>query len=277
MKRLVLITGSSGGVGKAAALACAEAGFTVVATMRQPERGKALLEACEARGLGCHLEQLDVTSPRVADKVRELVMKYGPFEGLVNNAAIAVLGAFEEQSDADLREQFETNVFGAMAVTRALLPSMRTAGRGRIINVSSIAGHLGLPTLSPYAATKFALTGFSDALRHELEPLGIHVCLVEPGTFNRGILGANQRRGTHVDGAGPYADLTATAEKLLAEALQKAPGPEQVGATIAELLNEPSPPFRTVVGGSARAVAALHDALPDGVFSAGLRMLLGLG
>jgi NAD(P)-dependent dehydrogenase (short-subunit alcohol dehydrogenase family) len=275
-KRLVLITGSTGGVGNAAALACAEAGFTVVATMREPERGKALLEALAERSLTCHLEQLDVTSPLVGDKVRELVLKYGPFEGLVNNAGIAILGAFEEQSDDDLRVQFETNVFGVMAVIRALLPSMRAAGHGRIINVSSIAGRVGVPTLSLYAASRFALSGFSDALRHELKPFGIHVCVVEPGTFNRGILGADQRRGADVATAGPYAQLTETAEKLLAEALQKAPGPEQVGATIAELLDEPSPPFRTVVGGSARAVAALHDALPDGVFSAGLRMLMGL-
>src|SRR5262245_12853482 len=102
--------------------------------MRNLERRKPLEEAAKARGVTMHVEQLDVTADGVGAKVRELILKYGPFYAAVNNAGIAVGGPFEEQSEVDVREQFETNVFGLMAVTRAVLPSMRAAQRGRIIN-----------------------------------------------------------------------------------------------------------------------------------------------
>jgi NAD(P)-dependent dehydrogenase (short-subunit alcohol dehydrogenase family) len=276
MRPLVLITGTSSGIGLATAVACAEAKFRVIATMRDPTRAEALREEAERKQLEIHLEQLDVTGGDVGSKVRELVLKYGPIEALVNNAGIAVGGVFEEQSDADVREQFETNVFGAMAVTRALLPAMRTAQRGHIINVSSISGRVGFPCLSVYAATKHALGGFSDALRHELAGFGIHVCVVEPGTFKTAIYFGNQRRGDGVDMEGPYADLNHAMEKILLEGASSAPGPEPVAAKIVELLEAPNPPFRTVLGRDARAMAALQRVMPDGVFATGLRRLMGL-
>src|SRR5262249_23662016 len=137
---LVLITGTSSGIGLSAAVECAAAGHRVVATMRSPDVQGALLAAAKARGVDVDVEQLDVTSPGAGAKVKELTLKYGPVYALVNNAGVFHTGAFEEQSDADVWAQFETNVFGLMAVTRAVLPSMPAAGRGRIINVSSLAG-----------------------------------------------------------------------------------------------------------------------------------------
>ena len=162
--------------------------------MRNLARRRALEEAAAARSVSLELEQLDVTAEGVEAKVRELVLKYGPIYALVNNAGIAVDGPFEEQSEVDIRDQFETNVFGLMAVTRALLPSMRAAGRGRIINLSSISGRVALPLCSVYAATKHAVEGLSEALRWELEPFGIEVCVIEPGTFRTPILRGREGR-----------------------------------------------------------------------------------
>ena len=276
MSNLVLITGTSSGIGLSAAVECAAAGLRVIATMRDLERRKALDDAAKERGVTLAVEQLDVTADNVTPKIRELVLKYGPVFGLVNNAGIAVGGAFEEQSEADVREQFETNVFGLMAVTRAVLPTMRAAQRGRIVNVSSISGRVGLPLVSAYAATKHAVEGLSESLRWELEGFGIDVCLVEPGTFKTSIFFDNLRRGANVAQAGPYAELSANVEKMLLEEAEKAPPPDAVGRTIAALLGEVSPRFRTVVGTDARTLVTLRRMVPDRLFASAIRRLLNL-
>jgi NAD(P)-dependent dehydrogenase (short-subunit alcohol dehydrogenase family) len=273
---LVLITGTSSGIGLSAAIECAAAGHRVVATMRDLGRRKALDDAAKARGVAIDVEQLDVTADHVVPKIRELVLKYGPFFGLVNNAGIAIGGAFEEQSEADVREQFETNVFGLMAVTRAVLPAMRAAQRGRIINVSSISGRMGLPLVSVYAATKHAVEGLSESLRWELEGFGIDVCLIEPGTIKTAIFFDNLRRGANVLKAGPYAALSGIVEKLFLEEAEKAPPPDTVGRTIAGLLGEASPRFRTVIGTDARTLVTLRRMVPDRLFASGIRRLLNL-
>ena len=276
MANLVLITGTSSGIGLSAAIECASAGLRVVATMRDLGRRQALDDAAKARGVSIDVEQLDVTTDQVVPKVRELVLKYGPFFGLVNNAGIAIGAVFEEQSEADVREQFETNVFGLMAVTRAVLPAMRAAQRGRIINVSSISGRVGLPLVSTYAATKHAVEGLSESLRWELEGFGIDVCLVEPGTFKTPIFFDNLRRGANVPKTGPYSLLSGIVEKLFLEEAEKAPPPDAVGRAIAGLLGEASPRFRTVVGTDARTLVTLQRMVPDRVFASAIRRLLNL-
>ncbi len=322
MGELVLVTGTSSGIGLSTAVECATLGHTVVATLRQLDKRGALENAAKERGVKVFVEQLDVTHEGVGAKVRELILKYGPFYGLVNNAGIAVAGAFEEQSEDDIRDQFETNVFGLMAVTRAVLPSMRAAGRGRIVNVSSISGRIGFPALAAYAATKHAVEGFAEGLRWEVEPFGIKVLNVEPGTTKTPIFYENQRRGEFVPGArknagpvstqggrgsvppvstrgsegappmstrygagpvssaggadegSPYAALTETVERIILGDLAKAPSADGVGRTIAKLMTETSPPFRTVIGSDARTLVALRRLLPDKVFSLGIRRTL---
>jgi NAD(P)-dependent dehydrogenase (short-subunit alcohol dehydrogenase family) len=274
MGELVLITGASSGIGLATAVECAAAGHAVVATMRNLDKRAPLEEAARARGVHVDIEQLDVTHEGAGAKVRELVLKYGPFYALVNNAGIAVGGAFEEQSAGDVRDQLETNVIGVMEITRAVLPAMRAARRGRVINVSSISGRVGFPLLSVYAATKHAVEGFSEGLRWELEPFGVQVVSVEPGNVKTPIFFENQRRGGLVDKDGPYAAMSATVEKLILGGAEKAPPPEVVGAAIVKVIEAASPPFRIVVGNDARALIALRRLLPDRVFSLGMRRAL---
>jgi NAD(P)-dependent dehydrogenase (short-subunit alcohol dehydrogenase family) len=276
LSQLVLITGTSSGIGLSAAIECAAAGHRVVATLRDLDRRGELEKAAAARNVRVSIEQLDVTAEGIDTKIRELILKYGPFYGLVNNAGIAVAGAFEEISDADMREQFDTNVFGLMSVTRAVLPSMRAAERGRIINVSSVSGRVGLPGFSAYAASKHAIEGFSEALRLELEMFGIQVCLVEPGMFKTPIFFGNQRRGALIDKEGPYAGLTGTIERKILEDIEKAPPPDAVGRAIARILGATSPAFRSPVGRDAHAVVTLRRVMPDRLFATGVRRLLGL-
>jgi NAD(P)-dependent dehydrogenase (short-subunit alcohol dehydrogenase family) len=286
---LVLFTGTSSGIGLSAAVACAAAGHRVVATMRNLDRRERLVEAAAARSVSIDIEQLDVTADGVPAKVRELILKYGPFFAVVNNAAIALGGTFEEQPEEDIRAQFETNVFGLMAVTRAVLPSMRAARRGRIINVSSLSGRIAFPLLSAYAATKHAVEGFSEALRWEVEPFGIDVCLVEPGTFKTPIQfdrprhsrassaeGAPSARKGSSPPADPYKELRKTVERLSAEETERAPHPDSVGKVIAELIAAASPKFRTVIGMDARTLMTLRRMVPDRLFASGIRRLMHL-
>lgn len=274
MSDLVLITGTSSGIGLATAVECAAAGMRVVATLRNLDKKGALEKAAKERGVKIDVEQLDVTAPTVSAKVREIVLKYGPVYALVNNAGVAVGGAFEEQSEEDVRDQFETNVFGLMAMTRAALPFMRAAGRGRIINVSSISGRLSFPLLSVYGATKHAVEGFSEGLRWEVEPFGIQVVSVEPGTVKTPIFADNQRRGSLIDANGPYAEVSRRVEELIMNGVDKGIEAEEVGAAIARLVSDPSPPFRVMLGNDARGLVALRRLLPDRLFSLGMRRVL---
>jgi NAD(P)-dependent dehydrogenase (short-subunit alcohol dehydrogenase family) len=271
---LVLITGCSSGIGLSAAVECAAGGHRVVATMRDPEKAKPLLDAARARGVAVYVEQLDVTAVGAFAKVRELTLKYGPIYAIVNNAGIACGGAFEEQSEADVRAQFETNVFGMMTVVRAALPSMRAAQRGRIINVSSLSGRVAFPMLSVYAASKHAVEGFSESLRWEVEPFGIDVLVVEPGSLKTALF-FGDRRGANAAASGPYRALADAIERVAMEDLQT-PAPDAVGKAIAALVSDPAPRFRTVIGIDARTLVTLRRMVPDRLFASGIRRLLHL-
>lgn len=286
MSQLVLVTGASSHVGAAAAIECAATGRRVVATMRDPaERGELERQAKE-RDVHLDIEQLDVTTRDLPDKVRELTLKYGPVFALVNAASVAVGGVFEQQTDADVRSQFETNVLGLMAVTRAVLPAMRAAQRGRIVNVSGVAGRMGLPALSVFAATRHAVEGFSESLRWELEPFGIEVCLIEAGAIEAPITFDSDSRRRATDDAppasvrpvaGPYTVLDQAVERLLGDSAQGAASAEALGKAIARVVADVAPKFRTTVAGrDARTLLALRSMVPDRLFATGVRRVLRL-
>ncbi|HWO23972.1 MAG TPA: SDR family oxidoreductase [Kofleriaceae bacterium] len=180
--KTVLITGATSGIGRVTALHLAQEGHHVIATGRRTAELAKL--AAEAKGLRLDTLPLDVTSPSsIADAVAAVDLMTdgrGP-DVLINNAGFGILGPSSEISDAELRRQYETNVFGLMSVTRAFIPKMRERGAGRIINVSSVGGRLTLPYFGVYNSTKYAIESLSDALRYELRPFGIDVALIEPG------------------------------------------------------------------------------------------------
>jgi NAD(P)-dependent dehydrogenase (short-subunit alcohol dehydrogenase family) len=178
-KRVWFITGSSGGLGRALAEAVLVRGERAVVTARTPQRIRDVIERYPAQAL---VLEVDVTRREQVRKAVDLATEhFGRIDVLVNNAAYGQLGAFDELDDAQIRRQFETNVFGLFDVTRAILPVMRRARRGHIINVSSVGGFAGQARLGAYNSSKFAVEGFSEALAQELAPVGIKVTIVEPG------------------------------------------------------------------------------------------------
>ena len=186
----ILVTGAPSGIGRAAALHLARRGHRVFATGRRED----LLRSLEQEAAGAKLEGLvlDVTSAEsIAEaKARILARTEGAgVDALVNNAGYGLMGPLEEISAEALRAQYETNVFGLVAVTQAFLPGMRARGYGRVINVSSIGGKLTAPLMGAYSSTKYAVESLSDALRVELRPAGIEVVLIEPGSIATGFAG----------------------------------------------------------------------------------------
>ncbi len=185
---MALVTGASSGIGRATALLLSRSGYRVFATVRS-DAGEASLRAA-AGDLSMEVLRLDLADERGASAtVREVLARAGRVDVLVNNAGYAKLGAVEDLPRADLRHQFEVNVFGAMQLCREVIPTMRAQHSGHIVNVSSLAGKVSVPLMGAYCASKFAIEAFSDALRAEVKPAGIRVSLVEPGpvatNFNR--------------------------------------------------------------------------------------------
>ncbi len=177
MKKTILITGTSSGIGKATALKFANEGWNVVATMRSPEKETELTQRDNVL-----VTRLDVQHPEtIAAAIEQGIAKFGRIDVLVNNAGYGEFGVFESTPEDQVRAQFEVNVFGVMNTIRALLPHLRERKAGMIVNISSGAGRFTLPLLSLYASSKFALEGFTEALSFELGALGIGVKIVEPG------------------------------------------------------------------------------------------------
>ncbi len=180
MYKSVLVTGASSGIGEATALALAHRGFKVFAGARRIEKLKALEGLGHGRITALALDVTDAMSISAA----VAAIGDAPLYGLVNNAGVSVTGPLEEMPIDDWRRQFETNVFGVVAVTKAMLPQMRAAGAGRIVTIGSVAGRIASPFMSAYAASKHAVEGLSDSLRRELRPFGISVSVIRPGFIN---------------------------------------------------------------------------------------------
>jgi len=175
--KTVLITGASSGIGRATAELFAQRGWTVAATMRKPETSDLASKSDRIR-----LFKLDVTDQAsVEAAVADVIAQCGGIDVVVNNAGYGLMGPFEAQTDEQIRRQFETNLFGVLNVTRAVLPHMRERRQGRIVNVGSAAGRMTLPLYSMYSATKWALEGFSEGLWFELRQHNIKVKIIEPG------------------------------------------------------------------------------------------------
>jgi NAD(P)-dependent dehydrogenase (short-subunit alcohol dehydrogenase family) len=272
---VTLVTGCSSGFGLLTAQCFARRGHRVVANARDTARAGALERVRDDEDLPIHIEALDVLDDAsVAAAVGAVVERHGGIDVLVNNAGLGVRGAVEEVPDADARLVFDTNVFGLLRVTRSVLPVMRAAGAGVVVNVSSVAGRVTQPFGGIYSASKHAVEAISDALHYELRPFGIRVAVVEPGNFPTGF-DANRRAG----GGGadsPYAPLQAS----WLEAYGRMPGrseepdPAVVAEAIWEVATDPDAPLRRLVGGDAELLGALRKQLDDDEFEHTVRTSL---
>lgn len=209
--KVVLITGATDGLGKAAAILLAERGYRVYAAGRSPEKQAQLDQLAKAKNLPLQSLELDVTSDgSVRTAVQKILSEAGAIDILINNAGLGYMAVLEELKMEDFRSQFETNVFGVLRVTQAVLPHMRERRSGRILMISSVAGLVSPPTYGAYSSSKHALEGLSNALRLELYPFNIEVVLIEPGYIVTNFQQtATELAKPYVDGSksSPYAKI----------------------------------------------------------------------
>lgn len=267
----ILITGCSSGIGRAAAVRLARAGSQpVYATARK------LDAIADLERDGCRLLQLDVTDEEsMAGAVAAVEAEHGSVGALVNNAGYGEYGTVEEVPMDRVRAQFETNVFGLARMCQLVLPAMRAARRGRIVNISSMGGRFTFPVGGYYHASKHAVEAISDALRFELHPFGVSVSVVEPGLIQTGFgATAAETLGASGDPAGPYADLTKKLDESMAQNYTNkwlTASPDAVAVVIAKAVDARWPRPRYIVTPAARGLLAMRRSLPDRAWDSFLR------
>jgi NAD(P)-dependent dehydrogenase (short-subunit alcohol dehydrogenase family) len=268
--RPVLITGCSTGIGRATAERLADDGWNVHATARR-------LDSIEdLQGRGCKTHVLDVTDERSMESAVGEVEKDGPIGALVNNAGYSQSGAIETIPMASVRRQFETNVFGLMRMCQLVLPGMRGAGSGRIVNLSSMGGRLTFPGGGVYHATKHAVEALSDALRFEVREFGIAVAIIEPGLIITEFGETAAGTLSDVEEHGPYAKFNTVVAKVTANAYRGpmarfGAGPEAVAEKISKALSANRPNTRYKVTPSAKVMLGMRRLVSDRVWDRMMR------
>jgi short-subunit dehydrogenase len=279
-KLIVLVTGAAAGIGRHAALDLAVEGHRVIATGRSETSLAALRR--DAASLGVELEtlRLDVVDAAAIEQAHVLVDRMTDGHGvdvLINNAGYGLGAPLAEATDADLRAQFDTNVFGLMAVTRAFLPKMIARRSGRVLNVSSIGGRVTFPMMGAYHASKYALEALSDALRMELAPFGVKVVLVEPGPINTGFVDRlNQTADAYRHERSLYHPVFERADVIERRAMEMAPGPAVISRVIRRAIAARRPAARYIAPFSSRLLLAFVQALPTRLRDAIFRAAFGL-
>jgi short-subunit dehydrogenase len=279
-KQTVLITGATAGIGRYVALYLAERGHRVIATGRREQALAGLEREAQERGFAVEVVSLDVNDAASIASARVEVERLTDGQGvdvLINNAGYGLAAPVLEASDADLRAQFDTNVFGLMAVTRAFVPHMLDRGRGRVLNVSSIGGRVTFPMMGVYHASKYALEALSDALRMELAPFGIDVVLIEPGPIKSEFMERmNQSADPYRNDGSLYRGVFARAQAIEKRTMAMATGPTPVARAIAKAIRVRRPRARYVAPGSSRIMLAFLRALPTRLADAIKRSVFGL-
>jgi NAD(P)-dependent dehydrogenase (short-subunit alcohol dehydrogenase family) len=211
-KVVAVVTGSSSGIGFETSLLLAKNGFFTYATMRNVDKSNKIFDLKQKEKLPLEVLKLDVTDDKsVKEAIEKIANEQGTVNVLVNNAGYALVGPLEELSIQEFKEQFETNVFGAIRVTQAVLPIMRKQRHGTIVNISSVAGRIGFPLTSAYVSSKFALEGLSESMAYEIDQFGTKVVLIEPGVIKTNFdnnLKIGKKVSTTNDRNSPYADIT---------------------------------------------------------------------
>ena len=270
LPKVILITGCSSGFGMLTAARLSSRGHFVFATMRSLAKKENLLREVARRGGKVELLQLDVTDKTsIQNAVEKIEKGKGQIDVLVNNAGYGIGGFFEDFIDEEFRAQLDTNFFGVQNVTREVIPLMRQQRRGKIINISSIAGLYALPAFGAYNASKWALEGFSESLYFELKPFGIDVCLIEPGTYNTTIFHANKRYAKNsLNPASPYFTLSQFLDKKVDDYVSHLKkDPEDIARLVEKIMNALNPSFRNFPDMQSKVIYMLRRLLPFRVYS----------
>ncbi len=273
---VVVITGCSSGFGMLAALEFARRGDSVYATMRNTAKADRLRTGAEKAGVSVEVLQIDVNDSGSVDAaIEKVITREGRIDILVNNAGISIQGPVEEFDDDEVAAVFETNVFGVIRATRAVLPHMRAQGSGTIVTIGSLAGKVTAPFSGIYSASKHAVEAVSDALYYQLQPFGIRVVLIEPGGFETEIE-TNLRPARRFTEGSVYLE----AERRFAEALERLPGgwmradAQIVADGIVDVAKAEQPKRRYLVGQDAELIGGMHKKMSDEEFEKAIRTML---
>lgn len=277
MTRTVVVTGANSGIGLATALELAGAGYDVVGTARSQDKADVLLQAADERGLSVRTALCDVADAESTEKAFAEIEAASEIWGLVNNAGFAQAGAIEDVGDDDVRYQLEVNLVAPARIARLVLAGMRRRGDGRIVNISSVAGRVSLPLMGWYCASKHGLEAMTDALRMEAAAYGVHVSLVEPGSFGTGIWEGARYPDDPATEA--YAEAYDRARRTTVTGMRVMPDPVWVARTVRMALANPMPLARYLIGvdavGGVLAERLVPTALTDAVkgLATGVRAL----
>jgi NAD(P)-dependent dehydrogenase (short-subunit alcohol dehydrogenase family) len=270
--RVAVVTGSSSGIGLETAILLARSGFHTYASMRNLEKSRNIITeiANTEKNLPLTVVQLNVNDDRsVKDAISQIVAEKGRIDVLVNNAGYGLFSPIEDVTLDEVKEQFETNFFGVVRVTKEVLPIMRKQRKGTIVNVSSAAGRVGIPVLSAYVATKFALEGLSESISYELEPFGIRVVIIEPGFIRTNIMNSRILPKKALDPKSPYFSLTQKIEshfKSMVENASSSSPPEEVAKVIVQAITSEDPQPRYIVGDDATTLIQARMNMSDKEF-----------
>jgi NAD(P)-dependent dehydrogenase (short-subunit alcohol dehydrogenase family) len=264
-ERVVLVTGASRGIGKAIAEKFAQHGDRVFGTARQPESIK------WAAGTLLALDVQEETS--VAQCVATILSQAKRIDVLVNNAGITITGAIEELSLTQVKAVFETNFFGVVRMTQAVLPAMRRQAAGRIVNIGSVASFLPMPFQAVYAATKHALAGWTETLDLEVRRFGIRAILIQPGFFRTDI-DRNSTTGSFINSV--YEDERSRVVEKIRLSVENGDDPVKVAEAVLQATTKKGPNVKVLVGRGARQARVLRTLLPRALFELGLRRQFGL-
>lgn len=264
--KIAVVTGSSSGIGLLTTVALAQNGYRVVATMRNLANSGRLEEAAQKAGVRerIDLRRLDITEfDSLPGAVEAIVGDHGRLDVLVNNAGFSVAGFAEDMTLAELRQQLETNFFGNVAMTKAVLPVMRAQKFGHVITVTSVAGLLGQPMLSAYCASKYALEGWSESLRIETHSLGIRVSLVEPGAYDTDIWERNVviAKGS-LDPASPNKERSQRFAEFVKKNAKHRRDAREVAQLMVRIARDPNPKLRYLIGADAKIQVWLKRLAP---------------
>lgn len=261
MKKTVLITGTSSGIGKSTVIEFAKKGWNVIATQRNPEKETDFEPFDHVK-----LYPLDVTDlERITQVFKTIKEEYGAIDVVINNAGYGVDGAFEAMTDAVIEKQFDTNVFGLMRVTREAIKAMRPSGGGTIIQISSMGGKITFPLYSIYHSTKFAVEGFTESLHYELAQFNIKLKLIEPGPIVTDFYGRS-RQFIKPDYTNAYDAFIAKFNVAAAKVMKEAEGPEVVAKMIYKSATDNSNQMRYPVGKPGPMLLVLRKWLSDKLY-----------
>lgn len=267
--KVVLITGCSSGFGLRMAARLSATGHRVYPTMRDLSKKQELIDEMFYRGTQAEVLSMDVTDQdSIQEAVSLILEKEGRIDVLVNNAGYGIGGFFEDLTQDEIRAQMETNFFGVQNVTRAVLPSMRQQRSGLIVNMSSISGLYALPCFGAYNASKWALEGFSESLLFELEPFGIHVCLIEPGAYKTKIFYENRQYAANFFNThSPYYQTSQVFQKRMNDNIRlDKKDPEEIAMIVEKLISMAHPPFRIIPDVRSRIIYRLKRFLPFSIY-----------